>query len=141
MKKLLLLSLFITTLAQAEVMKPFELPVYNESKTFKLSEHKGKTVVINFWASWCIACIAEFNELNQLKEKYPAALFVAVNAGEEKNKIAKLLRKHTFNYLILEDSERKFSKSVGVEELPRTMVIDSTGTITYNAKVPPKAIP
>lgn len=140
MKKLFLLTIFclFSLSASSETMKPFELPIYNEQKTFKLQDYKGKTVVINFFASWCIACIQEFGELNQLKEKNPSAIFIAVNAGEEKAKITKLLKKYPFNYLVLEDSERKFSKSLGIEELPRTIIVNSEGVITYNGKTPPK---
>lgn len=142
MKKILigLIGFFCLQQLQAETIQNFELPVHNQDKIFKMEEQKGKTVVLNFFASWCIACIQEMPELNALKNKYSSAdyVFVAINAGDKPNQIKKLLSKYHFDFLILEDVTKAVSKKLGVNELPRTMVISPAGEIIYSSSTPPK---
>lgn len=144
MKKIkLLFFCFILTSSfslRAEIIKNFELPVFEQEKKFKIEEARGKTVVLNFFASWCISCIQEMPELNALKASHPEALFIAVNAGDTSMQIKKLLRKHKFDFLILEDSTKEVSKSLGVNELPRTMIISPRGEILFNNSKPPKSL-
>jgi len=142
MKKILFVILQIVLISslQAKTLPDFELPIHNEKKTFKLSEQKGKTVVINVWATWCISCIKEIPELNELKNKYPEQnyTFVAISAGDTGMQIKKFLSKHPFNFLILEDITKNISKSLGVTDLPRTIVISPAGEVIYSDSKPPK---
>ena len=140
MKKILLAFLFSTHLGAA-VISDFELPIHGETKTFKIQEARGKIVVLNFFASWCLACLKEIPDLNEMKAKNPHVLFIAINAGDTKEQIKKLLKKHPFSFTILEDRSKEISKSLGVYELPRTMIIDTHGNITYNASQIPNLIP
>ena len=120
------------------------LPNFAGGKSFHLKEEsaKHKRIVINFWASWCTACIEELSELEALKIKYQkkGVLFVAINAGEKPKKIKKFLRKHKFSYDILEDKDRVLSKSLGVTELPQTMVLDNKMNIIFRSHRPPEKI-
>ena len=76
-----------------------------------------------------------------MKKKYSDEYeFVAINAGEKNVKIKKFMKRYKFSYKILEDKNRDYSKSIGVEELPRTLVIDEKGTITYSGTRPPKKL-
>ncbi|MBI2520283.1 MAG: TlpA family protein disulfide reductase [Bdellovibrio sp.] len=122
----------------------FSLPLFQSEETFISEQHVGKKiVVINFFASWCSSCIQELPELRALKEKYsgPDYLFIAVNAGESDSVIKKFLKKYAFPYLIVKDPERLISKKLGVDELPRTIVIDRTGKIIFDGNRPPSSIP
>lgn len=142
MKKIIFLMLQIVLMSslQAKTLADFELPIYNEKKTFKLSEQKGKTVVLNFWATWCISCVKEIPELNDLKNKYPGQnyIFVGISAGDTTMQIKKFLNKHPFNFLIVEDFTKNISKSLGVTDLPRTIVISPSGEVLYSDSKPPK---
>ncbi|MEC7276934.1 MAG: TlpA disulfide reductase family protein [Bdellovibrionota bacterium] len=99
-----------------------------------------RKTVVNFWATWCTACIQEIAELEALKKKYPKVDFVAVNAGESKKKIARFVKKHGFTYKILRDKDKSFSKGIGVLSLPQTFVVDETGKVLYHESTPPKKI-
>ncbi len=142
MKRLILLIFFFSLNVYAEKMPDFSLPIYNADSKFKLSEElKGKKVLINFWATWCTSCIHEIPLLETLKEKYGKdVVFVAVNAGEKSNLIDRFLKKYKFSYIMLKDEDRSFSKSVGVDSLPVTMVLDQDRNVIYRAVVPPKEI-
>lgn len=142
MKRFILLFLFLSLNVYAEKIPDFNLPIYNTDSTFHLSEKiKGKKILINFWASWCTSCIHEIPLLEALKAKHEKdVIFVAVNAGEKSNLIDRFLKKYQFSYIILKDEERSFSKSVGVDSLPITIVLDQEGKIIYRDVVPPKEI-
>lgn len=138
----LLFSLLFSFGAHAEKMKDFSLPYYQQGEKFTLSEAlKGKKILINFWATWCTSCIQELPKLEALKEKYGNDVtFVAVNAGEKNNLMARFFKKYKFSYVHLKDEDRSFSKSVGVDSLPVTMVIDKDMNIIYRDVVPPTQI-
>jgi thiol-disulfide isomerase/thioredoxin len=138
--KVLFLIIF-SVVNSAEKINEVSLPIYNSDKTYHLkNDNGGKKTVVNFWASWCTACIQELDELEQLKKKHPEYNYLAINAGEKKKKIKKFMKKYKFSYQILLDKNKRYSKSMGVLELPKTMVFDSDLTILYNSKVPPKEL-
>lgn len=128
--------------AYAEKMINFNLPIYQTNEKFQLSERlKGKKILINFWASWCTSCIHEIPQLEALKLKHGNDVqFVAINAGEKSNLIDRFLRKNKFTFLILNDDDRNYSKSIGVNSLPVTIVVDKDMNIIYRDIVPPKEL-
>ena len=142
MKRLIVLLYFISLIVYSDVIPDFSLPIYSTDSKFKLSENlKGKKVLINFWASWCISCIHEIPLLESLKEKYGNdVVFVAVNAGEKSNLINKFIKKNKFTYTVLTDEDRSFSKSIGVDSLPVTILVDQDQKIIYRGVVPPKEL-
>lgn len=142
MKRFILLLFFLSLNVYAEKLPDFNLPVYNTESKFQLSENlKGKKILINFWATWCTSCIHEIPLLEALKEKYGKdVVFVAVNAGEKSNLIDRFLKKYKFSYILLKDEDRSFSKSIGVDSLPVTIVLDKDRNIIYRDVVPPKEI-
>lgn len=147
MKKYIISFLFAFSLVTNAIevgtkIKGKELSVWKSKDSFDLSKStNGKKLVVNFWASWCTACINELAELEELKKKYSDEYeFVAINAGEKNIKIKKFMKRYKFSYKILQDKNRDYSKSIGVEELPRTLVIDEKGTITYSGTRPPKKL-
>lgn len=99
-------------------------------------------ILINFWASWCTGCIQELAELLALKEKYKdqKVLFIAINAGESKKKIKKFIKKYKFSYLVLLDKDRVLSKGLGVNNLPKTIVVNKKREILFTGNRPPKEI-
>lgn len=138
---ILVISLsFFSFMAQAEELPDFEFNVYQKNEKFILSNKlKGKKILINFWASWCTSCAHEIPQLEALKAKYGNdVLFIAINAGEKPNLIERFLKKYKFTYTVLIDEERVFSKKIGVNALPVTIVLDKEMKIVYRDIVPPK---
>lgn len=139
-----LFSLLISykTLSQ-EKLTDFKLPMFEKEEMLSLNQLKADKIVINFFASWCTACMKEIPELNHLKEqvdKKEKVIFLAINADEKDFKISKFLKKTKFSYLILKDPGLKYSLSIGVDQLPRTFVLDSEKRILYSSDVPPEKI-
>ncbi|MFN0122213.1 MAG: redoxin domain-containing protein [Blastocatellia bacterium] len=103
-----------------------------------LEEAKGSVLVVNFWATWCGPCVAEFPEFVRLDQKYRArgVRVVGINAdepGELKSKIVPFVRKQKAAFEIYvqdvndpDDMIRLFSKQWS-GELPATFVYDRSG--------------
>lgn len=80
----------------------FELPALSEKedgKVIKLSDYKGKLVLINFWASWCGPCRAEIPTLTKLQESYKDKRFAIIGlAMESKEDADKFIQGQKVNY-------------------------------------------
>ena len=100
-------------------------------KLINASELKGKVVFINFWASWCPPCRAEFPSIQKFYEKYKGnneIVFLTVNLDEDPAKGKLYLEKEEFSIPFLipngDIPTEYFSGS-----LPTTVVLDKTGKI------------
>lgn len=142
MKLLIAALMLLSVNVHAEKMKDFTLPIHQKSEKFHLQEEvKKKKVLLNFWATWCTSCIHELPKLEALKEKYgDSVTFVSVNAGEKDNLIDRFQRKYKFSYTMLKDEDRSFSKSLGVDSLPVTIVVDKDMNVIYRDVVPPTSL-
>ena len=139
--KVLFFSLFLSLNLYSAEVKDFSLKTYKENKEFKLSDHLGKkTIVLNFWASWCTSCIQELPELHELKKKHPKALFIGINSGEKPKHVKKFLKRYKFNYKILMDHEMKVAGLYEIDAIPVTIVISKDKKITFNGERPPKSL-
>lgn len=103
----------------------------------KLSELRGKVVVVNFWATWCPPCRREMPSLERLKElmKGEALEIVAINAGEDEDEILqfKEAMKPALTFRIALDRRAEAMKAFSIAGLPTTYVIDRQGQLVYRA--------
>jgi len=111
----------------------FELQVLGgKGKTLKLSDLKGKAVVINFWATWCEPCKVEMPWLVDLQKQYgPQGLQiigVAMDDTDEKD-IAAFAKKMAVNYPILLGTEKVADLYGGLDGLPALFFVDRSGKI------------
>ncbi len=103
----------------------------------KLSDYRGKVVLINFWATWCPPCIREMPSMERLHQQVNADDFkvIAINQMEEPDDVfaftGQLEIDPTFE--ILFDTNSKVSQDYAVRGLPTTYLIDKKGNIRYRA--------
>lgn len=100
-------------------------------KIINVSELKGKVVFINFWASWCPPCRAEFPSIQRFYEKYgrnSELIFLTINMDEDLKAGRKYLekKKYTVPFLLPDGS---VPKEYFAGSLPTTVVLDKTGKI------------
>jgi len=100
-----------------------------QGKPWRLSDLRGRAVLLNFWATWCPPCRAEMPSLQQLGEIYgPEQLLVlAVNVGAGPRRIRKYLQASGLNLTVLLDQKSEIAQAWGVSAMPTTYLIDAEG--------------
>jgi thiol-disulfide isomerase/thioredoxin len=104
-----------------------------EGRSHALPDWKGKTVVVNFWATWCEPCREEMPSLERLKARLPEKAFqvVAVNVGESPERVARFTREVPVSFPILFDRQRETARSWQVRGYPTSYVLGPDGRIRY----------
>ena len=93
----------------------------------KLSQYRGKVVVLNFWASWCAPCVKEFPSLQRLADHFKGKLIV-IAVSHDRNRddldsFVEAMGKESQNFQILWDKDRSVGDKYGTEVLPETFII------------------
>lgn len=107
--------------------------------THTLSDYKGKTVFLNFWATWCPPCKAEMPDIQKIYETYDQegedALVVlgvaAPNYGNEKSEeeIIDFLEENGYTYPVVMDTDGSVFMEYGIYSYPTTFMIDREGNL------------
>ena len=109
----------------------FELESLSGKKV-KLSDFKGKAVLVNFWATWCQPCNIEMPWLVDLQKQYGpqgyVTLGVSVDDGSNE-KIAAFAGAMNVNYTILRSTDAVANEYGGVDGLPTSFFIDRSGKV------------
>ncbi|MCG6939073.1 MAG: TlpA family protein disulfide reductase [Gammaproteobacteria bacterium] len=130
------LSYNLTPVNKVTPASDFELMNMDEEKK-KLSDFRGKVVLLNFWATWCPPCIREMPSMERLHQEINADDFkvIAVNQMENPDDVfaftGQLDIYPTFD--ILFDTTSSVSVAYAVRGLPTTYLIDKQGRIRYRA--------
>jgi thiol-disulfide isomerase/thioredoxin len=108
--------------------------VDSQGRPQRLADMKGRYVVLNFWATWCVPCIQEIPEIAQFHAAHPdtVVLGIAIDAEDDVAKTQAFARKTGHSYpLVISDArvERQLPPPKG---LPTTRVYDPNGKVTYD---------
>lgn len=106
-----------------------------DGKTVKLSDYKGKVVILNFWAVWCKYCKIEMPDLNELDKELSQennAVILAIDVEEPYDTVKNYLTSNGFDLKVLLDNDGSVSRSYGVSGYPTTFIINKDGSVyTY----------
>jgi len=97
-----------------------------------LSEYRGRVVVLDFWASWCVQCAKIMPRLEKLQRKYGGQGLVVfgVNSWETGDPVAAMGKKGCTYTLLLKGEEA--AESYGVKSLPVVYVVGADGKVIYS---------
>jgi len=133
------LFFFPLALAQPEETIPapdFTLKTLNGEEV-SLNQHRGKYVLVNFWATWCGPCKMEMASLETLYQRFKSKKFslLAISNDMFGAKIVKpFVEAHRLSFPILLDQQLQASNKFGVVSLPTTFMIDPEGNIIGELK-------
>ena len=93
---------------------------------------KGKIVIVDFWASWCLPCAKSFPVLDELQKKYGDKVIVlAVNVDEKKSKMDNFLAKHPVTFTVVRDAEQKLVAVAEPATMPTSFILDGEGKVRF----------
>ena len=112
----------------------FSGPEVNTGETLSLSDFKGKVVMINFWASWCLECRQEHENLLAINRRFgqnPDFVMLGVNYQDEPENAREYLKTYGNSFKHVRDLKGTISIDYGVYGVPETFVFDKRGIIRY----------
>jgi thiol-disulfide isomerase/thioredoxin len=97
----------------------------------KLSEFRGKPLIINVWASWCGPCRAEMASLERLAWLEPAGHFtvIGISTDDDPDQAKALLNKSNATISQFIDSKLQMEHMLGASRLPLTVLVDADGRV------------
>jgi thiol-disulfide isomerase/thioredoxin len=96
-----------------------------------LDQFKGKTVFLNFWATWCRPCLAEMPDIDSAANILNKEGFVFLAASDEKpEKIKKFASGFDYSFQFVHSKSSMYD--LDIMNLPTTMIINKNGEIVYN---------
>jgi thiol-disulfide isomerase/thioredoxin len=97
-----------------------------------LSALKGKTVLLDFWTTWCPPCRADGPALEKLNQKYGGKelAIVGVSVNEEREVVEKFLKSNRKTYPVILTSENEMPRPYQISVFPTYIVINQDGNVT-----------
>jgi thiol-disulfide isomerase/thioredoxin len=101
----------------------------SDGRTVKLSDYRGKPVVLHFWASWCGPCVRELPLISALESRSQDLTTLAVNCAETDQEAASFLRNKKLTLNVVMDRTMRISELYRIDAIPQTFMIDGEGII------------
>lgn len=122
-----------------------DFSLYNlDNKMVRLSDFRGKVVILDFWATWCGPCIRSFPGMQSLVNKYKSdedVQFLFINTSQKesdyKSIVSEFIKKNNYSFNVLFDEMTNWNKRIAtlyeVEVLPTKIIIDKHGDIRFHS--------
>jgi peroxiredoxin len=122
---------------RARMAEDFTLPT-PDGRQFRLSEHRGRVVLINFWATWCPPCREEMPSMERLYARQRDRRFtlVAVSLDGNPALVAPYFQQSRLSFPVVLDPRMDLANSYGVRALPASFLVDPQGTLVAMALGP-----
>jgi cytochrome c biogenesis protein CcmG/thiol:disulfide interchange protein DsbE len=104
----------------------------------KLSDYKGKVVLLNFWATWCGPCALEIPWFMEFEQQYKSQGFAVLGVSMDDDgwtAVKPYISEHKVNYRVLLGDDSVSQLYGGLDALPTTYIIDRDGKIAFPAHV------
>ncbi len=101
----------------------------------RMSDYRGRVVIVNFWATWCPPCREEMPSMQRAYEqlRQEGIQMLAINIGEDEDTIFAFTADYPVEFPLLLDLDSATIQSWPVKGLPTTFVVDAQGRLAYRA--------
>ena len=100
-----------------------------ENIDINLSDYSGKTVFLNFWATWCGPCVRELPSIQKIHDTYTDIVVLTVNCGDNISDIKSFMAKNNYTFNVIPDETGIISRLYYTDYIPLTLIIDENGII------------
>jgi peroxiredoxin len=116
--------------ARPKLADEFSIATHGGGK-IKLTEQRGKVVMINFWATWCPPCLEEMPAMERLyrRQKDGGFTLIAVSVDADPKKVAPFVKEHQLSFPIGLDPRMDLANSYGVRALPSSFIVARDGNL------------
>ena len=126
-------------LSKRMVMKDYrgkELPSweFGECANGSLPDLKGKTIVIDFWATWCSPCLAEMPKLQRWSEELGDDFVLIGVTDEPIDKVKRFASRYGITYPLVSDEDHKLQSLFEVQALPAMVLVSSDGIVRWQGQ-------
>jgi cytochrome c biogenesis protein CcmG/thiol:disulfide interchange protein DsbE len=119
-------------------LKPYAAPDFSltefNGERFSLADQRGKVVVVNFWASWCVPCQTEAPILESSWRRYRSQgiVFVGVDIKDTREDALAFIQRYGVSYTNGFDTDKKIYINYGVYGLPESFLVDQQGRVLHH---------
>lgn len=108
-----------------------DFTVQDADRKVALRDFRGKTVVLNFWATWCPPCVEEMPSLVQLELRMgnKGVTVLGVSIDVDGDAYHKFLKDYKVDFLTVRDPDQKSNRLYGTFKFPETYIIDRNGVV------------
>lgn len=112
----------------------FNLPDVN-GKPHRLSDYRGKVVIVSFWATWCDPCREEMPSMQHALDKLSAdgLAILGIDVGEQQGAVLQFSQGYSIKFPLLLDPDSTMSSQWPLQGIPTSFVVDAQGRIAYIA--------
>lgn len=115
---------------------PFALRPVGGGEPVSLESLRGRPVVVNFWATWCMPCIQEHPALTAAAQRHPDVAFLGLVYEDDESNVRRFVARFGEAYPSLDDPGNRTAIAYGVQGVPETFFIDREGTIVAKYAAP-----
>lgn len=106
-----------------------------DGRAWRLADHRGEVVVVNFWASWCRPCRKELPQLDALNTEIAerGGQVIAISIDANVDNARRFVRTHKLSLPVVHDGPGGLANLLDLDRIPYTMVLDRSGAVAYVA--------
>ena len=114
---------------------PFTLQAIDGTEV-SLGAFRGRTIIVNFWATWCVPCVAEMPSLQRARDRLAndGVEVIAINLQESRSRVARFVDRLGLTFPVVLDPSGATKTAWGVRVFPTTFVIAPDQRITFVAR-------
>ncbi|MEW8029413.1 MAG: TlpA disulfide reductase family protein [Candidatus Thiodiazotropha sp.] len=128
---LCLLCLYSGLLIGDDYPRAPDFSLQGENAFISLSEYKGRVVLLDFWASWCVPCRASFPWMSEMQNRYGSQGLevIAINLDKDRALADAFLSKTAAEFTVAFDPMGEVATKYGLKGMPASFLIDHQGRI------------